>query len=126
VAQVFFTGKMATFYLVHFGDTTFPLLGAPMIAETSRKPLQTNCKLPLPRRGDTAAKINPSKFVLAGLGFFPLQIKTKTNLNSTELNKTILDIESWQCRTRQARPAAALTCRPLRWVRRSVIELESA
>jgi hypothetical protein len=97
-----------------------------MIAETLHKPLQTHCKLPFHPRGDTAAKINPSKFVLAGLGFFPLQIQTKTNVNSTELNKTIPEIEPWQCRTRQARPTAALTCRPLRWVRRSVIELESA
>jgi hypothetical protein len=126
MAQVAFTGKTATFYLLPFGVLHVILLAAPLIVGISHRPLQTNGKLPFSRCGNTAAKINPSKFVLAGLGFFPLQIQTKTNLNSTELNKTIPRDRTLAVPHTPGTAGRRAHCRPLRWVRRPVIELESA
>jgi hypothetical protein len=97
-----------------------------MNCDASRNPFHARRKIPLHARGNTTAKINPSKFDLAGRGFFPLQIQTKTNVNFTELNKTIPRHRTLAVPHTPGTAGRRAHCRPLRWVRRPVIELESA
>jgi hypothetical protein len=75
--QAELAGKTATFYLFRFPEIWFPVLRAPINCDASRNPFHARRKIPLHARGNTTAKINPSKFNLAGRGFFIYKFKPR-------------------------------------------------